>query len=121
MFVRYDTPNEHGITRRERNEQFIDIEHKSPELIIPDDGQYLWDWYFELASAVGRVIDGVCMPIPWSEYLAWAEVAGLIVRSEEYAILRAMDASFCEETNKELQAYHKRLADPDGTKGAGNG
>lgn len=118
MFVRYDTPNEHEKTRRERNEEF---EREAPELIIPDEGQYLWDWYFELSSAVGRITDGVCFPIRWTEYLAWAEVTGLIVRSEEYAILRAMDASFCEETNKELQAYQKRLKNPDGGEGAENG
>jgi hypothetical protein len=111
VFVRYDTPNEHGETRRERNERF---EQPSPELIIPDGGQYLWDWYHELAEGVGRINDGVCRPIPWGEYLAWAKVSGSIVRTDEYAILRAMDASFCDEMNKELQAYQERLRDPTG-------
>lgn len=47
--------------------------------------------------------------MPWSEFYHWAQVTQTIVHPEEYAILRAMDAVFCEETNSELQAYHERL------------
>lgn len=86
----------------------------SPELIIPDGGEYLWQWYHDISSCVGRISDGICRPILPSEYLAWANMADLIVRPEEYAILRAMDASFCAETNKELQAFHERLRAPTG-------
>jgi accessory colonization factor AcfC len=57
-----------------------------------------------------RVEDGVCFPVPWSEFLAWANVANVIVRADEYAILRAVDLAFCDEMNKELQAYQDRLS-----------
>ena len=58
-----------------------------------------------------RVADGVCFPIPWSEYLAWAEVTQNIVHAAEYSVLRSVDVAFCEEMNKELQAYQERQRD----------
>jgi hypothetical protein len=108
VHVRYETPDEDGKTRRERNEQFNTA---SPEFIIPEGGEYLWSWYFEVSDGVRRVDDGVCFPIPWSEFLAWKTALDRVVSADEYAILRAMDAAFCEETNNELRAYHERRAE----------
>lgn len=100
--------DEKGETRRERNERY-DV--YAPPLIIPDAGRYLWDWYNDIASCVGRVRDGVCYPIPPSEYKAWADVAGHIVNGNEYDILRAMDRSFCDMMNEEFEAYRQRQKD----------
>jgi len=108
MKIRYDFKDENGETRRERNARF-NVE--SPDLVIPGSGRYLWDWFESLASGVGRVSDGVCAPIPWTEFLAWANVTGNVVFPSEYVILRAMDATFCEETNKEFENYRARLAE----------
>lgn len=106
VYVRYDLPDENGEHRRERNER-----HNAPcpDLNIPECGEYLWDWYWEVSDGLRRISDGVCSPIPWSEFFHWAQVTQTIVHAREYAILRAMDAVFCEETNTELQAYHERL------------
>lgn len=98
-------PDEKGVSRRERNERFST---DSPPLFVPDEGRYLWEWYEQLSSGVRRVEDGVCGPIPWSEYLAWSKVIGHIVRPREYAILRAMDEAFCTEMNKELADFRER-------------
>lgn len=106
VWVRYEQPDERGLSRRERNEQF---DQSSPEFAIPDGGEYLWIWFHEISDSLRRVADGVCFPIPWSEYLAWAKVGGHIVRVDEYAILRAVDTAFCDEMNKELQAYQEQL------------
>lgn len=105
VFVRYEQPDERGLTRRERNENF---QQPAPEFVIPDGGEYLWDWYHEISGRLRRVDDGVCFPIPWSEYKSWAEVTRQIVNSDEYAILGAIDVDFCDEMNKELQAYRER-------------
>ena len=104
--IRYDFQDENKETRRERNARFG---KESPELIITAQWQYLWDWYEALSAGVGRAVDGVCNPIPWSEFLAWSSVSGVVVHPSEYAILRAMDAVFCEEMNKEFTAYRDRL------------
>ena len=108
IHVRYETPDEKGSTRRERNESF---NVPSPEFEIPEGGEFLWTAYFQISDGLRRIDDGVCFPIPWSEFLAWAKVLDHVVTSDEYVILRAMDAAFCEETNKELQAYHERRAE----------
>jgi hypothetical protein len=81
-------------------------------LDIPSNGQHLWNWYKELSGAVGRIHDGVCYPIPWSEILAWITLRGHIVYSFEIQILVDMDEAFCDETNKELQAFHERITNP---------
>lgn len=106
IYVRYDLPDENGEHRRERNERH---NMPVPETTIPDHGVYLWDWFWQCSDGLKRIDEGVCAPIPWSEFFHWAQVTQTIVHANEYAILRAMDAAFCEETNVELQAYQERL------------
>lgn len=103
--VRYDTPDEFGETRRERNERF---ETPSPRLDIPEAGLYLWHWYSELAEGSARVIDGVCHPIGWADFTAWAMISGRIVRTEEFEVLRKLDTEFCKHTNTEFAEYRER-------------
>lgn len=120
MFVRYDMPDATGETREERNERF-GIQDKSIEWDIPDDGLYLWEWYWEIAAQSKRVNDGVAVPIAWVEFFAWAQATGRIVRPFEYDILRDMDAAFVAETNIELtrsRAILKKQAEDDAKKAA---
>ena len=99
------TPDEKGQTRRERNDQFGE---PAPPLIVPQSGQYLWEWYFDLTDSIRRIRDGVCEPFPPSEYMAWRHATGNIVYAHEYAILRAMDGAYCTEMNNELADYRER-------------
>lgn len=103
--VRYDTVDENGETRRERNDRFGET---SPALIVPASGQYLWDWYFDLSTRLRRVRSGVCEPIPPTEFMAWKAATGRIVYPSEYAILSAIDVAYCDEMNKELKDYRDR-------------
>lgn len=103
--VRYDQPNEKGQTRRERNDDFGE---NSPTWIVPLSGRYLWNWFYELSNSLRRVRDGVCEPIPPSEFLAWKAATRNIVYPGEYDILRAMDAAFCAEMNQELRDFEER-------------
>ena len=114
VHVRYDLRDENNKTRRERNEQFG---HESPELKIPSAGRYLWDWYWELSSGLIRINDGAVIPIPPSEVKAWVEITRNIVYPTEYAILRAMDMAFCDESAREVAAYRARLDQKDGASG----
>lgn len=106
VYVRYELPNEDNETRRERNESF-DV--PSPDFEIPDGGEFIWSWYFQISDGLRRVDDGVCFPIAWSEFNVWAIVTSTEVTSDEFDILRAMDTAFCDEMNKELQAYQERM------------
>ena len=55
-----------------------------------------------------RVMEGICRPIPPSEWFAWSHLTGNVVNQVEYDILVAMDREFCDETNKELRALDAR-------------
>lgn len=101
VFVRYDTPDEKEKTRRQRNEE---AEQYTPELNIPITGLYLWETYHLICLSLSRTHDGICKMIPPTEWRAWLDLSGKIVNHVEYDILTAMDASFCEETNKELES-----------------
>lgn len=113
VYVRYETKGSDGITRRERNLNFgVPV----PEIHIPDGCDYLWEWFFDISSGVDRAGDGYCCPITFSDYAAWERMTGAIVKPEEYAILRSMDASFVEEMNAEIKAERARLIKESGGK-----
>lgn len=103
--MRYDVPNEKGITRRERNDR---VEEFSPVFKVPLHGVYLWQWYKSISDTLPRIRDGVCNPIPPTEFKAWLELSGIICYPFEYEILSAMDVVYVDEMNKELQDYRER-------------
>ncbi|MDE3874601.1 hypothetical protein I7G55_10830 [Sinorhizobium meliloti] len=95
-----------GETRRERNESF---ETESPEVEVPDNGAFLWDWFWELRQAQPLGFSG---PVPISnvEIAAWCHLTGNVVRREEVSILRSMDVRFCTEIERETEAIRVREA-----------
>lgn len=103
--MRYDTKDETGETRRERNDKHA---MNSPVFEVPVEGIYLWQWYQEISSTVRRINEGLCGPIHPSEWLAWTRMTGNIVNHVEYDILTAMDRTFCDETNVELENLNIR-------------
>ena len=86
-----------------RREAYPRFDRETPALEIPEAGEHLWGWYSEVSQRVGRIEDGVCNPIPPSEWLAWLALTGEIVYPWEHRILGAMDVAFCGEMNKELE------------------
>lgn len=79
-------------------------EKTTPPFIIPEHGKYLWDWFGSLNTSISRIEDGFCKPLPPSECCAWFNLSGVLVSPKEYDILQAMDAVYCDETNKELKS-----------------
>lgn len=106
--VRYDFPNEHGETRRERNENF---DQSSPDYNVPHIVRHIWDRYFEISSSIRRVKDGACSPIPPSEFLAWSRLTRTVISIWEYEVLRAMDDAYRSEVDQELKDYQERQKD----------
>jgi hypothetical protein len=86
-------------TRRQRNDR---VGEHTPPFSIPSSGKYLWEWFNSLNNSISRIQKGVCYLMPPSEIMAWSELTGNIVYSEEYDIISSMDRSYCEETNKEF-------------------
>ncbi|MQW72164.1 hypothetical protein GHK50_05515 [Sinorhizobium medicae] len=74
---------------------------------MPDNGAFLWDWFWELRQAQPPGFSG---PVPISnvEVSVWCQLTGNIIRREELAILRAMDARFCIEIEAESEAIRER-------------
>jgi hypothetical protein len=68
----------------------------------------LWDWFTDLSARFLRIRDGVCAPIPPSEFVAWAQITGNIVTIREFEILSKMERAYCDETNLEIAAYRER-------------
>lgn len=104
-FVRYETKDERGETRRERNEKH---DAATPEIVIPEAGKHIWEWYADLSQFFVRVKDSVCVPIPPSEFLAWRELTENIVHDYEFEMLAAIDRTYCRMMNSELQDYNIR-------------
>lgn len=96
------------LTRREFNERF---DEQSPEPFeLPDHVQYLWDWYFDADRRISRMLDGSYRLIPPSEWLAWRDITRSLVRTQEFAILAAMDRAYASAVNEEIEAG-RALAD----------
>lgn len=124
VYVRYDTPlneDDEKSTRRVKYGQMgenVEGIEKPPELQIPDEGLYLWDWFLDLNSSVTRIRDGQCSLIAPQDIAAWSHLTETLINSHEYKILRAMDLEFCNETNKEMAARRNKQID-DADKGKG--
>jgi hypothetical protein len=74
---------------------------------VPEHGVFIWDWFWELRQSQPPGFSG---PVPISnlELQAWCQLCGNIVTREEVGILRAMDARFCAEIEKESEAIRVR-------------
>lgn len=106
VHARYETAtrkvdNEY-LTRREYNIRFQHYDNPIPE--VPEAGQHLWNWFFDIDDRMSRITDGVCARIPPSEWLAWQQMTREIVYPREYDILAAMDRAYCAAVNVEIAA-----------------
>lgn len=105
VVARYDSVRDKdGETRRERNEAF---ETASPEVEVPDNGAFIWDWFWELRQSQPPGFSG---PVPISnlELMAWCRVTGNVARREEVALLKAMCNRYCAEIAQEMEAIRVR-------------
>ena len=101
--VRYKLPDENGETRLARNARF-GVE--SPEQSIPRFGMHLWEWFFD-ANELRRDHD---KPLSASDWKAWQELTGVIVRLDEWRILRKMDQVYVAGIIQEkTEAVQRRI------------
>lgn len=97
--ARYETPGRNDQTRAERNEAF---QQPVPVWEIPEEGLYLWNWFFEISDGVNRVVQGQVIRLSWVDIRAWIELSENIVHPREIAILKSMDMAYCEALEGEL-------------------
>lgn len=103
--IRYDTVDERGQTRRERNDAHG---HETPPLEIPLAGQHIWDFYETLNDRMRRVMDRQAIPISFSELHVAMMITGTLLNRKEIEILFEMDKIFCELVNLELKDLAER-------------
>lgn len=60
---------------------------------VPENGEYLWEWFQELSSGRGNNGFGV-LPLSWADMAAWARMTGNQPEPWETMILRSMDGAF---------------------------
>lgn len=108
--VRYDQPDENGITRRFRNEDF-EHDHLTPDYELDFCALFYFDLYFRISDRLQRVKDGCCSPIEPVQFQAWLALTNSVVYPWEYDMLGEMDLAFCQEMNAEIEAYQQRQAD----------
>ena len=111
--VRYETPDENGETRAERNERFDEAD-KTPEIETPEDWQYLLDWFWDIHSARSHGFNGP-NPMSLTDIANWSAMTGNQLLREEVAIIRQIDAAYVEAVGVEMMERMERAkAKPTG-------
>ena len=97
-------PDEDGITRLEKNENFGASDLTKPEPKVPSEIGYLLDWFWDLNNNRSNNGFGL-MSVSWFEFEAWRRVTGNLVSGDEAYILmrlfRVYDVALEENAPKE--------------------
>ena len=109
LTVRYETKDENGETRRQRNSRFG---AKSPEITPPPEAVHVWDWFW--SELTGRRHSGP-EPLTHAELDAWKRNTARLVRPQEIEMLIAMDEAFLSEMRKEQDAARERAMQKTGS------
>jgi len=84
-------PDEDGTTKFDRLSHLENATGKPhlPEILIPVDVQYLWDWFMDLNNA--RQSGFGISPISYMELQAWAHMTGVQPTIWEVQVLKRID------------------------------
>ena len=99
--MRYDTADEKGETRRQRNSKFG---QPSPEQEVPDAAEHVWDWFWTLSARRKSGPEA----LTYAEVGEWQRLTGNAIRPEEVEMIMRMDDALLAEVGKEKQAYMTR-------------
>lgn len=77
---------------------------------MPPDLQYLLEWFWDIGSSRSQGFNGP-QPLSLSDIVLWSTLTGTIIRREEVAIIRDMDAAYLDVIAKE-QAERRRSEPP---------
>ncbi|WP_035829794.1 phage tail assembly chaperone [Kaistia adipata] len=103
--VRQNFVDENGETRRQRLERFglpvAEIE------LLPDEVRYLPEWFWDLNSCRASGLNGP-QPLSMTELSNWIVLTGTLVRREEIAVIREMDAAYLAAVAREQEEMADR-------------
>ena len=84
------------------------MDYPVPENDIPEEFQYIWEWFWEINGMINRAGEGYCKPITAVDYKAWTEISGNIVTPTDYDILRTMDLAYRTAMDRETDDRRTR-------------
>ena len=111
VWVKFNYPNEDGISQHDLVEQHEKRLEMNPNLLIPISGApqrpefdlgidvvYLWELFLELGSS--REVGMGQNPIYYREIYAWSRLTGIKLSNWEIQLLRKMDAKYLHTISK---------------------
>lgn len=104
ILVRYDTPDEKGMTRRDRNEKFGQA---SPDHEVPEDAIHVWAWFWELSSRRKSGPEALA----YADVGEWQRLMRRQVRPEEVEMIMSMDNAFLAEVREEQSMRVERASE----------
>jgi len=89
-------PDDHGVTKYERLSHLEEVTQQPhiPEIDIPIDALYLWDWFMNLNYS--RPSGMGISPITYSELKAWTELTGVQLSHWEVDVIKRLDNKVVE-------------------------
>jgi len=99
IWVKLYYPDENGVTDHDRYTQIEKQTGKypGPDLIVPSDLFYIWEWFMDLSSSRGGGWGP--SPITYGELIAWISLTGNMPSKWEVRMLKQMDAKYLEVIN----------------------
>jgi len=108
-FIRYDTPDGEGQTRRERNQSF-GMSHHSKDVNITFEARYLWDIFWQICNRHNQDDRGP-LPMLAGDFFNEIHLSGNLINRKEADILLAMDAAYCTSLREEIRSNTIRAAE----------
>jgi hypothetical protein len=103
--VRQHFVDENGETRRQRLERFG---MAAPAIEPPpEEVAYLPEWFWDLNSCRASGLNGP-QPLSMTELSNWIALTGTVVRREEIAVIREMDAAYLAAVAREQEEMADR-------------
>jgi hypothetical protein len=106
--IKYDTPDFHGYTQR-RIAELIDF-YGTPQVVIPEHGEYLWNWFWDIVSPASYIRDGEALTLTHNELRCWQQNMGLKVRPFEFDCLMQMSRAWSRAMSVELTKIREQQA-----------
>lgn len=91
--IRYNSQDENGETRAERNARFDRADLTPPEPEVPWQFEHVWSWFWEISGQRASGVDGAG-PIAWRDIADWSRLTGNELQPEELRMLIDMDVAF---------------------------
>jgi hypothetical protein len=107
LIVRYETKDEAGETRRQRNERF-GFADRNPVIEPPEGAEHLLEWFMSLSERRSYGYSGP-NPISFMDISAWCSLTGERPSREEVAAILKMDSAFLRASGEERDAQMARM------------